>query len=456
MSANAISGAGEAGVFLRYSDVATTYSLGVEFHDGCQEIWSLVKDDLGEMRRFMQDGIAGLCLKEQRPRDDQPPQDAAAVEAARSVQTWLRGQADQVWLNDCHELITRHVGQGAPTLALSGMKTWGTRFLIAVLRVRCRDIDQFSRLVQVMATLSSVQDAIIAFTHQKYLQSVMQARLSDQAERLRTEIAETVAEANHKSHRLRGQIEELARFTRTTVLGNREIANISDEIVSAMSDAADHAADLISGIDQAKVSVSDAAAVALAASSSAQAAVDTASGLPVHTDAISSILNLIKEVASQTNTLALNAAIEAARAGDMGRGFAVVAQEVKALAGQTSQATGQISEQIGSIQSAARAAITAMSKIHRGVSEVHGETDRISLAMSGHARGATRISDALRHNAETAASTSRKLLEMGDATEMAAAQLTGIDNAFFEIADHLQILHQRVIAFTSEISRGEG
>lgn len=456
MSANAILGAGETDVFLRYGDIATTFSLDSEFHDGCQEIWSLVKGDLGEMRRFMQDGVARLRLAERRTCDDLPPQDAAEVEAARSVQTWLRGEADQAWLNDCHELITRHVGQGAPTLALSGMKTWGTRFLIAVLRKRCLDIDQFSRLVQVMATLSSIQDAIIAYTHQQHLRSVMQARLSNQTERLRTEIAEMVAEANHKSHRLRGQIEELAHFTRATVRGNREMAHISDEIVAAMGEAADHAAELISGIDQAKVNVSGAAEVALSVSSSAQAAVDTAAGLADNTDAISSILNLIRDVASQTNLLALNAAIEAARAGDMGRGFAVVAQEVKALAGQTSQATAQISEQIGSIQSAARAAIGAMSKIHVGVIEVHAETDRISLAMAGHARGATRISDALRDNAESAASTSRKLLEMGNATEMAAAQLVGTDKAFFEIADHLQTLDQRVSAFIGEISRGPG
>ena len=52
---------------------------------------------------------------------------------------------------------------------------------------------------------------------------------------------------------------------------------------------------------------------------------------------IDSIIGLISQIAAQTNLLALNATIESARAGEAGRGFAVVANEVKALAGQTSQ-----------------------------------------------------------------------------------------------------------------------
>src|SRR3546814_7043462 len=89
------------------------------------------------------------------------------------------------------------------------------------------------------------------------------------------------------------------------------------------------------------------------------------------------MLDFIRGVAGQTNLLALNAAIEAARAGEAGRGFAVVAQEVKTLAAQTAQATGQIAEQIRSIQAAAREAIAAMSTIRDGISTVHLSTENI-------------------------------------------------------------------------------
>lgn len=443
----------EGDVFLSYDEVAEAFSLDAEFHAGCREVWSLVRSDIGGLNRFMQDGI--VSLQHDDSKTDQRSvlmREEGEREAQRSVQTWLRGDADQAWLNDCHDLITRHVGKGAPTLSLSGLKTRGNLFLIEMLRLRCRDMDHFMRLTKVMATLSSVQDAIIAYTHQQHLRSLMRARLHDHTERLREEVAGVVAEVNGKSRDLRGRIEELSRFTQATVLNNREIAQISDKMVSAMHDAADLSTALMSGIEQAKVKVSGAASVAGSASRNAQDAVEAAAGLAAHTDAISSILQFIRDVASQTNLLALNAAIEAARAGEMGRGFAIVAQEVKALAGQTAQAAGQIAEQIGSIQSSARTAMSVMTIIHKGVSKVFEETDSVSLAMEKQAQGASGISHSLTISADSAAATSRKLLEMGSATEIAASQLVGTDKAFYEIADHLQILDERVNLFIGAIS----
>ncbi|GAA5785563.1 histidine kinase [Chitiniphilus shinanonensis] len=122
-------------------------------------------------------------------------------------------------------------------------------------------------------------------------------------------------------------------------------------------------------------------------SESVRGASRTVDHLGEHAKQISGIVNVIKEIADQTNLLALNAAIEAARAGEQGRGFAVVADEVRKLAERTSSSTVEIATMIEKIQAGTRSAVDSMSD---GVKKVEENVETANSA--GEAIGQIRSS----------------------------------------------------------------
>jgi methyl-accepting chemotaxis protein len=98
--------------------------------------------------------------------------------------------------------------------------------------------------------------------------------------------------------------------------------------------------------------------------------------LSKRTQQIGDIIATVNDIASQSNLLALNASVEAARAGEHGKGFAVVAMEVRNLAEQSKQATGQVKGILNEIQQATNAAVMATEEGSKGVDSGVDRTDQ--------------------------------------------------------------------------------
>ncbi len=165
------------------------------------------------------------------------------------------------------------------------------------------------------------------------------------------------------------------------------------------------------------------------------------------------VIDLINTVAGQTNLLALNATIEAARAGEAGKGFAVVAQEVKALAAQTSRATGDITSRIEAVHQSAKGATDIIQQMADLVGQVDQTSSAIAAAVTEQVAATEEIS---RNINEAARSTATVFHGIGAVREDALTSGTvahDLQGAATELTQQALLLKSDVDHFVGAMAR---
>jgi methyl-accepting chemotaxis protein len=259
-------------------------------------------------------------------------------------------------------------------------------------------------------------------------------------ERMQSRLVATLQTASSSARQVAGVSTSLADTARRIADGSGDqsraastAASTVEQISASISSIADSAQQACGAAEQSAQRaalgasvIEDAVASIQSMARSVNEAAVVVESLGEKSEAVHSVVRIIKDIAEQTNLLALNAAIEAARAGEAGRGFAVVADEVRKLSDETGRSTGEISRMIDEIM-AVRGQVTeriadAVQKVDAGLSYAGdaGSTIGAIREQSALARDSVReIATALQQHALAASEISTHVAQIAAMTDHA-------------------------------------
>lgn len=273
---------------------------------------------------------------------------------------------------------------------------------------------------------SALKGAVLFKQRDALIQNVVEnaAKISDVSDKLTTNVGST-KEAMHQIAQSMSQVakgaSEQAQVVNQAALSIDNMANASQKIAedantgnAFAAQAADEAREgallsssTVNDMNEIKQMVGDAS--------------EKVKEMSKHSDMISSIVETIEDIASQTNLLALNAAIEAARAGEHGKGFAVVADEVRKLAEKSSLSAKEIAGLVVTIQKSIGEAVKSMAQSDTEVANGVIQADKTNQALNNIQQAADQVYKRVNEISESAGSIATQASQMASAVENIAS-----------------------------------
>ncbi|STO98307.1 methyl-accepting chemotaxis protein [Grimontia hollisae] len=260
-----------------------------------------------------------------------------------------------------------------------------------------------------------------------------------------SDLAQTTGNAVQESSQ---SAESLKRETYTVAAAVEEMSTALSRVAEVTQDAEQKASENDANVAKGESAMHSALSSMAGLQSEFTNSQEAMSGLVTESAQVSSVLDVIKAIAEQTNLLALNAAIEAARAGEQGRGFAVVADEVRSLAQRTQDSTKEIEEIILSLQQKTNLMGDAIEKsaglmassnediqaIGEVFEQIKGSTSQI-FSLNSEIKASTD------EQSSVAQSINENLTQISDLSSAVANSLTSIEDSVRTLTDNTRTLN---------------